>query len=410
MRCPLVERLASRAWRPQSTEETGARWRLSSRGGPASSTGEMVTVPARNRRNIYYWKCDRAAAFHGTDVEARNSPAIEVQAILLPYLRRRLNDPALTVRDAGTQGNHLTYLAESGETTYFVRVENGPEQDDYMEVEAAVLDVVRQTGVPTPRVILADSSWRDVPFACQVLEFISHVDLNRIDKTGSLAEREIAEQIGRYVATWQQIQPSGFGPFDPARCRDGGELVGLHADYESYFRLNWNRHLSFLEANGFLNAGQTRSLRKIVDEHSDLLRIERGCLVHKDLALWNVLGTPERVEAVIDWDDVISGDATDDLSLLACFHDGAFLSAVVGGYETVRPLPEEFLPRFWLHLLRNMVVKATIRVGAGYFNRDDTFFLLPAGHDGASFERLTRERLWLAFEVLRLRRPFTHLA
>jgi aminoglycoside phosphotransferase (APT) family kinase protein len=369
----------------------------------------MTTAPMRDRRDIYYWKCDRPAAFHGTDADSRRAPTGRVRSVLERLLRDRLNAPLLTVRDADTQGNHLTFIAEQGETTWFVRVEDGPEQDDYMEVEAAVLDAVRETGVPTPRVIRADSTWSDVPFAWQVLEYVPRPDLNRIHKQGRLNLPRIAERIGRSVACWQRIHPDGFGPFDPGRCRDDRQLAGLHADYESYFRLNWDKHLDFLESNDFLNAGETRTLRDVVEEHAALLRIERGCLVHKDLALWNILGTSESILAFIDWDDAISGDPTDDLSLLACFHDGPFLAAVLRGYESVRPLPGEFLPRFWLHLLRNMVVKATIRVGAGYFNKDDRFFLLPAGHDGESFKRLTRDRLWLACDGLRDRSPVSRL-
>jgi hypothetical protein len=55
------------------------------------------------------------------------------------------------------------------------------------------------------------------------------------------------------------------------------------------------------------------------------------------------------------------------------------------------------LPRFWLHLLRNLIVKAVIRVGAGYFERDDGFFL----GGGAALRRATHERLALALDGLR---------
>jgi len=66
----------------------------------------------------------------------------------------------------------------------------------------------------------------------------------------------------------------------------------------------------------------------------------------------------------------------------------------------VRPLPEHALPRFWLHLLRNMIVKAVIRVGAGYFTRDDGFYLINAGSNGGDLETLTRMRLDTALQGL----------
>jgi hypothetical protein len=91
----------------------------------------------------------------------------------------------------------------------------------------------------------------------------------------------------------------------------------------------------------------------------------------------------------------------DDLSLLGCFYDGAVLSRAVAGYAAVRPLPPEARRRFWLHLLRNMIVKAVIRVGAGYFERNDGFFLIGAGASGAELKAFTRTRLFAALHGLR---------
>jgi fructosamine-3-kinase len=135
--------------------------------------------------------------------------------------------------------------------------------------------------------------------------------------------------------------------------------------------------------------------------HRPLLSLDQGCLVHKDLALWNILGTPEGIAAFIDWDDAISGDAMDDLSLLACFHDGPVLAQALEGYQMLRPLPSEHRRRFWLHLLRNMIVKAVIRVGAGYFKKSDGFFLIGSGSSGQSLQTFTTQRIATALHGLR---------
>ena len=55
----------------------------------------------------------------------------------------------------------------------------------------------------------------------------------------------------------------------------------------------------------------------------------------------------------------------------------------------------------WLHLLRNMIVKAVIRIGAGYFERDGGFFLIGSGSSGADLRRFTLSRLALALNGLR---------
>jgi hypothetical protein len=67
----------------------------------------------------------------------------------------------------------------------------------------------------------------------------------------------------------------------------------------------------------------------------------------------------------------------------------------------VRPLPAEHRRRFWLHLLRNMIVKAVIRAGAGYFDRDDGLFLIGRGSTGSDLRRFTVARLERALRGLR---------
>jgi Ser/Thr protein kinase RdoA (MazF antagonist) len=186
-------------------------------------------------------------------------------------------------------------------------------------------------------------------------------------------------------------------------------LAGHHANYRDYFHTQLARHLTFLLERGFLSGEETAAIERQVARHDDLLRHAEGCFVHKDLALWNVLGTPDRIVAIIDFDDAISGDAMDDLSLLACFHGAAFLGAAIEGYRSVRPLPVEHEKRFWLHLLRNMIVKSVIRVGAGYFDRDDDFFLISAGGSGGSLKETTRARLALALSALEEGSPISRL-
>lgn len=354
-----------------------------------------------SRRDIYYWKCDRPAAFHGT--QERRAPAPE----LATQLREALADffgakvPEL-VPGAG-QGNHLTWNARVDGVALFIRVEDGPEGDDRLALESAILDRVRAAGVPTSRVHGCDATRRRVPFAWQALEHIPHPDLNHWHKDGSLEVARVAFDIGAAVARWQQIQPAGYGPLETARPDDHGSA--FHSRYADYFHLRLDEHLAFLVARGFLTAAQRSAIAAEIAAHRALLTLERGCFVHKDLALWNILVSAGHIAAFIDFDDAISGDPLDDLSLLACFHDAAFLRAAFAGYTSVRPLPADHLRRFWLHLLRNMIVKSVTRVGAGYFDRDDAFFLIPRGSSGSSLREFTLARLDLALRGLREESP-----
>ena len=351
-----------------------------------------------SRRDIYYWKCDRPAAFHGT---ARQHAAdAQIAQPLADALRRHFNSPEIVLHAAPTQGNHIAFYSVIHGRPVFVRVENGPEQDSHLAVESAVLDRVREAGVRTPEVLGCDATRSRVPFAWQALERIPHPDLNHWFKAGTLDLEQTAFQIGASIAKWQSIGLQGFGTLDPA-------LHGSRNSYADYFHLRLEEHLHFLKARGFLT--DTGDIHAEMEKHGALLTLPQGCLVHKDLALWNILGSERKIAAFIDFDDAVSGDPTDDLSLLACFHDTAFLNHAVDGYASVRPLPGEYRRRLWLHLLRNMIVKAVIRVGAGYFERTDCFFLIGTGRSGTDLEKTTRARIATALHGLRENSDFVLL-
>ncbi len=361
-----------------------------------------------SRRDIYYWKCDRPAAFHGTaQGEARRSRP-EMETLLRGVFTRHFGRAPEVLRDGGGQGNHLTFVAEVAGKRYFVRIEDGPENDDYLAVESFVMEQVRGLGVPAPRVFASDATRQEVPFAWQILELVPEPDLNRHFKAGTLDAARVAEQAGRLIATWQAVPVAGFGPFDVALVQTERRLCGLHASYPAYYFTRLETHLAFLVGHEFLRPSQADEIRAAIARHRVLLDLPQGCLVHKDTALWNLLGTEREITAVIDWDDCIAGDPMDDLSLLGCFHDGAFLRQAFAGYAAVRALPPESVARFWLHLLRNMIFKAVIRVGAGYFDHDSRFFLIGAGGSGATLREQTRARLDAALGGLRESRdPFS---
>lgn len=352
-----------------------------------------------SRRDIYYWKCDRPAAFHGTD---DRRPQAELEAALHDALAAHFDERDLSLVPGGGQGNHLTFRTRLAGEEVFIRVEDGPERDDHMAAESRVMAEVRALGVPVPRVLAFDASRQRVPFAWQVLEHIPHPDLNELHKRGALDLAAVAHDIGAAVARWQSIAPRGFGPLDPAQ----DHLESYHANYADYFHLHLDRHLRFLAQRGFLSMDEMDEIAAEIERHRGLLALERGCLVHKDLALWNILGTATHIAAFIDWDDAISGDPMDDLSLLGCFYDGPVLARALAGYAT---LPPEHRRRFWLHLLRNMIVKAVIRVGAGYFTRADGFYLIGAGSSGADLKAFTHARLATALRGLREDLPIESL-
>jgi hypothetical protein len=210
------------------------------------------------RKNIYYWKSDRPDVKGNVQsLEPCKYPELEetVRCYLIDNFKKDLID----LRPANGQGNHITFLALYPDRTFFIRVENGFEKDDYMDVETAVLRQVNAIGIPSPRVFHSDGSRHKVPFAIQVIEYIESKDLNILDKKGELEINVVAKSIGNYIAQWQDITPLKFGLFDPSILVNEKVLEGYHNTYRDYFLLNWDKHLEYLEHALFLM--QSRCLK-----------------------------------------------------------------------------------------------------------------------------------------------------
>ena len=349
-------------------------------------------MKGQDRKDIYYWKCDREYAFHGTSDYLREHG--ELEAGLGSVLSRRYGAGFSCLRPASEgQGNHRTFRASVDGREVFLRVEDGREGDNYLAVEAEVTRRLAELGLPVPKTIAYDCRRDEVPFAWQVMECLPYSDLNRLQKSCGVDWRSAAPGIGRAIARWQDVSTPGFGPFS-ACAAERGELVALHPSSEEYYRLNLDRHLGILVDGGFFDAAKADRVRAAVDGHAAALRLERGVLVHKDLAAWNILGTEREAKAFIDWDDCIMGDSMDDLSLMGVTGDDAVTRMILESYAEVRPLASDAAERFWLCWLRNMVFKAVIRLKAGYFAKEgDDFFLVARGGDGSSLARLTHEKI-----------------
>jgi fructosamine-3-kinase len=323
-----------------------------------------------------------------------------MQTELRQALEIRFPGTAIELQSANGQGNHRTFRVRLGKQEGFVRIEDGPECDNYFDVESLIIEKVGLLGIPVSRVIASDCSRTVTPFAWQMLEYIPQPDLNRAVRGNRLPLDVLMGHIGEAVAGWQNLRFPRFGPFSAELARNEQRLQPLHETYAGYYRLNLDRHLDFLLQRNFLSHADAERICAAIESNASLLNIPEGCLVHKDLALWNILGSSRGIAAFVDWDDTISGDPMDDLSLLGCFYDGVMLQCALEGYASVRPLPEHYHRRFWLHMLRNMLVKAVIRVGAGYFTRDGSFFLIGSDSGGADLETETRTRLLAAVDGL----------
>ena len=351
------------------------------------------------RTDIYYWKCDNPLPIEQKRVYNDKYVKADISETVTAIATAFLSEPPGAVRHTNSEGNHYTYLVEHGGRTLFFRSDDGNVDDDYMLAERAAMEMASESGVPVPRLHACDVSLSRFPVRYQILEHIPWPDLNRHDQAGTLDRGAVGRQLGSILARLHGIELDGFGFFDTTALAATGRIVGLDASARNYFFKRLDTHLGYLRDVDFLSRDEIRRIEQLFARHDRLLDLDRGRMLHRDLAFWNLLGPVDRIRAVVDWDDVVSGDPADDLGIVRCFYDDDVWLALLDGYREIRPLPEDLEARVALYLTRNMLWKSMIRHYMGYFEMTGDFFILNPETAGG-LEAATRKRLAMGIEGL----------
>jgi aminoglycoside phosphotransferase (APT) family kinase protein len=329
------------------------------------------------RETIYYWKCDSP---HSLEQKRQSYFKEKYDRPELAGLVRRacgelLGSPVLEVAPLRADGNHIAFIVTHGERRYFFRADDGTGDDDYMLAESRLMQLAAGQGVPVPEVYHTDVSRSRCPFRFQLMACCADPCLNVFNKSGLLNQETVPRQLGQHLRRLHAIPLEGFGFINTELLQQTGQIRGLDQQYPDYFYKQLDAHTRYLLKEGLLTGAEVDDVLRLFQRQAPRLKLAQGVLVHRDMALWNVLGTPDRITAIIDWDDAVSGDPADDLGVLHCFYDEPFMGRVMQGYWGGEAEPSDFRARVWLHMLRNMLWKCVIRHSLGYFDKGGDFFL-----------------------------------
>ncbi len=333
------------------------------------------------RTKIFYWKCDSpiptsqkincffSSKYSSTMVD-------HVEEAIHDFLGHSMGDFQVIRSD----GNHLVCRFKDKGAAYILRADEGNLTNDvYMLAESSVMTLLNQNGLPVPPVYHTDISMKRYPFRYQIMEFVSFPSLNTFAQDGTLNESRIAKQLGRFLARIHQFHFHGYGFFNTDKLAEENTLEGLDKTAADYFEKCMEDHIGYLTGHDLLSSAEEARIRNAFAKALPLLNGINGSLLHRDCVYWNILGTQDNLERVIDWDDCISGDPADDLGIVNCVLPEALMKQVIDSYtETETPEPS-FYTRIHLHTLRNMLWKAMIRSYMGYFDKGKKFFLSGRG-------------------------------
>ena len=323
------------------------------------------------RDNIYYWKCDNGIP---KEIKLRGYKddygKTDISQIVIDACTSFFGKPPVKVEkfsDSQT-GNHDAYRVIYEDKVYFFRADESFTTDEYLLAEKAATDLARANGVKAPIVYFVDTTKNIFPIRYSIMEYVPGSPMNLFygDKTmdREKAARSLAHELGKL----HQIKLNKFGFINTDIYKETGKIEGLDLTNKDYFFKKLNDHLIFLENSGFLDSEMIEEIRNLIAKNSYALDIEQGYMVHKDAPFWNVNGTESEVLAILDWDDVISGDPLDDLAVIKCFYQDDVWLPFIDEYQKNFSLGENASLRFWLYFLRNMIWKAVFRIDMGYFN------------------------------------------
>ncbi len=351
------------------------------------------------RTNIYYWKCDNPLPIKDKLVYNDKYRLADISDTVREIAIHHFKKEPKEVKSTGSTGNHYAYHIIYPNKTIFFRSDDGKIDDDYMNAEAAAMNLARKNKIPVPKIYATDTSKKNFPIRYQLMEKVSGKTMSDYFQDGSLDKEKVSRQLGRHLARMHQIKIDGFGFFNTQLLREKKKIIGLDKTSRDYFNKKLEDHLKYLQETKFLSLKERKKIEKLIEKHAKHLEIKQGYLVHKDIAFWNTVGTPTKINAIVDWDDVISGDPIDDLAVLRCFYEPDIFDPILQGYQEITKLPADFKMRLWLHFIRNMLWKAVFRSFMGYFSFKEKVSLLNRSKE-KSLKEFTHDRILMGINQL----------
>ncbi|MBI4599969.1 phosphotransferase [Candidatus Uhrbacteria bacterium] len=352
------------------------------------------------RTNIYYWKCDNPLPVQEKLVYNDKYKLADITDLVREIARHHFGGDPLRIESSGSAGNHYAYVIVYPDKEIFFRSDDGKIDDDYMDAEEAAMNLARKQGIPVPEVFATDTSKKVFHVRYQLMEKIPGERMSNFYQDGTLDKKNVSRELGRHLAWLHSIKLDGFGFFNTDVLKNDKKIVGLNKTNREYFETKLDDHLRYLRDAQFLTSQELRDIERLIERFGNHLDIQCGSMVHKDIAFWNMVGTPTKVNAIVDWDDVISGDPVDDLAVVRCFYGEDIFLPLLNGYKEIAPLPDDFTPRMWLYMIRNMLWKAVFRTFMKYFEMDAKSALLNQDKK-STLKEFTRSQLFLAVNELK---------
>ncbi len=231
-------------------------------------------------------------------------------ALVRALAERALGTPVTRVADDTLGGSNAVFFLElRGGDRCVLRV-SPRDQADLVAQEAWALGAAGRVGVPTPAVLVADTSLRHLDRPYLLLRRLPGVPAFRAPLTPE-GRADVLAQLGRIMARLHGLSLERFGPL-----RGGaGAYAGAAVSWWDHIRAEGARRLARLPGTA-LPPPLARCVARHLDAAAAWRVPDRAALVHGDFQLKNVLVEGARVTGILDFENLLAGDPLLDFAPL----------------------------------------------------------------------------------------------
>lgn len=238
-----------------------------------------------------------------------------------------------------------------------------------LKMEKLITDQVRTLGIPANKIIYVDISRKIFSFDFHIQEVLPGTDLeDHFDGTKEQYDH-MSFVLGTYIAAFEKRTFEKFGRFDEQEImRD--KLVGSKQTFFDYIITRLDEDLQFIVENGLITTDQEIKIRKVFDEYKPIMNVQKGSLVHHDLADHNFMHQNGELTGIFDWDRAVVGDPVLDLASCPTWKTHyPREEKLIEGYRSVHDLPDHFWDKMHIYRLRTILWKMVFAVRAGIMNQ-----------------------------------------
>ncbi|MGF1582812.1 MAG: phosphotransferase family protein [Gemmataceae bacterium] len=181
-----------------------------------------------------------------------------------------------------------------------------------MRQEPDIYEILgRDTTVPVPEIFLADFSGTSVKRDFLVMERLDGFPVSDHPDLTSTKLDDVLRSVGRYLREVHEVTSNKYG-----YLREG--VMDPMDDWPSAFSIIWNRLLDDIEGCGGYEIDQTKRLRHLLDEYTQVFDREvPASLLHMDVWGQNILAdSAGKLTGLIDWDRSLWGDPEIEFAVL----------------------------------------------------------------------------------------------